>query len=266
VGTPSGENGGVRVVLTGAAGSIGRALRPSLRERASLVRLVDAKPIEDAAAGEDAACFDLIDLGRTRETLSGMDAVVHLAALPTEDSYDRIAEANLRSTYNVFEAARLEGVRRIVFASSNHATGFYRRDERVSPRDPVRPDSLYGVSKVFGEALGSLYADKFGLEVVALRIGAFAEEPPENEARPMWLSPGDMARLTLAALTAPDVRFEVVYGLSDTGSGWWANDEAARRIGFRPKDRIEPRDPGPGFQGDPFTRPEYHGDEPATEA
>ena len=180
----------MKVVLTGAAGGIGRALRPPLRDFASLVRLLDMEPIEDVAAGEEARCFDLTDLGRTREALSGMDAVVHLAAVPTEDSYDRIAEANLRATYNVFEAARLEGVRRVVFASSNHATGFYRRDERVSPRDPVRPDSLYGVSKVFGEALGSLYADKFGLEVVVLRIGAFAEEPPENEARPMWLSPG----------------------------------------------------------------------------
>lgn len=250
----------MRVVLTGAAGGIGQALRAPLRARASLVRLVDRKPIEDVAEGEVGECVDLIDLPRLQEALRGMDAVVHLAAVPTEDSYDRIAEANLRGTFNVLEAARLERVRRVVFASSNHTTGFYGREERISPRDPVRPDTLYGVSKVFGEALGSLYADKFGLEVVALRIGACSDEPPEGAARPMWLSPGDMARLTWAALTAAGVRFEVVYGLSDTGSPWWDNGEAARRIGYEPHDAIEPHDPGPGFQGDPFTDPAYHGE------
>jgi len=252
----------VRVVLTGAAGGIGSALRTPLRERASLVRLVDMKPIEDAAEREEVNCFDLADLPRVQKALEGMDAVVHLAAVPTEDSYDRIAEANLRATFNIFEAARVEGVCRIVFASSNHATGFYRRDERISPCDPVRPDSLYGVSKVFGEALGSLYADKFGLEVVALRIGGFAQEPPEGPARPMWLSPGDMARLTWAALVAPDVHFEVVYGLSETGSLWWDNAAAARRIGYEPQDAIEPKNPGPGLQGDPFTDPAFGASQP----
>jgi uronate dehydrogenase len=172
-------------------------------------------------------------------------------------------EANIRATHNVFEAARLAGVRRVVYASSNHATGFYRRDERASPADRPRPDTLYGVTKVVGEALGSLYADKFGLEVVALRIGAFAAEPPDGANRPMWISSGDMSRLVWAALTAPDVRFEIVYGVSATGQDWWDNEAAASRIGYAPQDAIGIGEAGDrAFQGGDFTSRNYHG-EPA---
>ena len=249
----------MRIVLTGAAGGIGSVLRQPLRERAELVRLVDTAEIAAPAEHEDAIVLDLAEFDRLLEAFRGFDAVVHLAAVPSESAYDEIADANLRGTFHVLEAARVTGVRRVVFASSNHVTGFYRRDERISPASPPRPDSLYGASKVFGEALGSLYADKFGLEVVCLRIGAFEAEPPEGPNRPMWLSPGDMARLTWAALTAPDVHFHVVYGVSRTGSGWWENDEAAAVIGYEAQDELEPRDAGPGHQGDPFTARSYHG-------
>lgn len=249
----------MRVVLTGAAGGIGSALRGPLRERAELVRLVDTEEVEAPAEREEAVVLDLRDLDGLVEAFRGIEAVVHLAAVPAEAAYEEIAEANLRGTFHVFEAARLAGVRRVVFASSNHVTGFYRRDERISPAAPPRPDSLYGASKVFGEALGSLYADKFGLEVVCLRIGAFEREPPEGVSRPMWLSPDDMTRLTWAALTAPGVHFHVVYGLSRTGSPWWENDEAAARIGYDPRDEIDVDDAtGPGRQGDPFTDDAYH--------
>ncbi|MDQ4019394.1 MAG: NAD(P)-dependent oxidoreductase [Actinomycetota bacterium] len=251
----------MRVLLTGAAGNIGRSLRPPLRERVSRLRVADFDELEPEAPVEEARRFDVTDFEAVRDACRDIDAVVHLAGIPTEAAFERIAEVNLRGTYNVYEGARLAGVRRVVFASSNHATGFYGRDERISPRDPVRPDTFYGVSKVFGEALGSLYADKFGLEVVALRIGAFAEQPPDRPGRPMWISPGDMFRLTWAALTAPDVRFEVVYGVSDTGSRWWDNEASARRIGYEPQDRLEARDPGPGYQGAPFTDPAYHGEQ-----
>jgi uronate dehydrogenase len=249
----------VKIVLTGAAGGIGSALRAPLRERAELVRLVDTEQVDDVVEGEDALDLDLADLEGLRRAFREMDAVVHLAAVPSETAFDAISEANLRGAFHVFEAARLEGVRRVVFASSNHVTGFYGRDDTITPSSAPRPDTLYGASKVFGEALGSLYADKFGLEVVCLRIGAYEPEPPEGPTRPMWLSPGDMARLTVAALTAPNIRFHVVYGLSRTGSTWWANDEAAAAIGYRPEDAIDPREPRPGFQGDPFTARDYHG-------
>jgi uronate dehydrogenase len=251
----------MRIVLTGAAGLIGRALREPLRERAERVRLVDREAVEPADGREEAFTADLSDLGAARRALAGTEAVVHLAGIPAEDAFERLLEANVRATYNVFEAARLGGVERVVLASSNHATGFYRRDERVSPADRPRPDSLYGVTKVFGEALGSLYADKFGLAVVALRIGAFAAEPPEGPGRPMWISPGDTFRLVWAALTAPDVRFEVVYGVSATGQTWWENDAAARRIGYAPVDSLDLRGEldGDAPQGGEFARRDHHG-------
>jgi uronate dehydrogenase len=255
----------MQIVLTGAAGLIGRALREPLREWAELVRLVDREAVEPVGDREEALTADLSDLEAARRALDGVEAVVHLAAIPAEDAFDRLLEANIRATYNVFEAARLGGLRRVVLASSNHATGFYRRAERISPGDRPRPDSLYGATKIFGEALGSLYADKFGLAVVALRIGAFAAEPPDGPARPMWISPGDTFRLVWAALTAPEVRFEIVYGVSATGQTWWDNDAAARRIGYTPVDTLDPRaeQEGGAPQGGGFARPGYHGESAA---
>lgn len=228
------------------------------------MRLVDTRPLAAEHEREEAHSVDLGDGEAVRELVDEMDAVVHLAAIPSEGAFDDLVEANIRAAYNVFEAARLAGVRRVVYASSNHATGFYRRDERISPAVRPRPDSLYGATKVFGEALGSLYADKFGLEVVALRIGSFAEEPPvDSPSLPMWISHGDMARLVWAALTAPEVRFEIVYGVSRTGAAWWDNAEAARRIGYEPRDRVDAaaheRETWV-YQGEPYTRGDAHGE------
>src|ERR671918_2932844 len=142
-----------------------------------------------------------------RRAMAGVDVVVHLAAIPGEDSFSRLVEANVFGTYNVFEAARQAGVRRVVFASTNHVTGFYPRGEGVGPSDPVRPDSLYAVTKVFGEALGRLYADKWGLEVVCIRIGSFGKRPTTVQALGMWLSERDGAQLFTKAVTAPTIGF-----------------------------------------------------------
>ncbi len=254
----------MKLLLTGAAGRIARALRPPLRERVELLRLADITEVDAEDEREEALAFDLREYERVLAAARGMDALVHLGAIPSEDAFERLLEANIRGTYNVFEAARLGGVRRIVFASSNHATGFYRRRERASPGVRPRPDSLYGVTKVFGEALGSLYADKFALEVVCLRIGSFAQAPPYSRSTlPMWLSPGDAFRLVWAALTAPHVRFEIVYGVSDTGQSWWDN-EAAARIGYVAEDAVERERVVEAnalheYQGDAFTDPDRHG-------
>jgi uronate dehydrogenase len=255
----------MRLLLTGAAGTIGRALRAPLRGRVDLLRVADLGKLEAEDEREEALSFDLAEYERVLDAARGMDAVAHLGAIPAEDAFGRLLEANVRGTYNVFEAARVAGVRRVVFASSNHATGFSPRAERISPAHRPRPDSLYGVTKVFGEALGSLYADKFGLEVVCLRIGSFATEPPyESPALPMWLSPGDAFRLVWAALTAPEVAFEIVYGVSDTGQSWWDNVAAARRIGYVARDaadreRVRQADARHELQGEPFTARERHG-------
>lgn len=227
------------VTVTGAAGLIGSALREAWRGRFPRLRLVDRGDLGDERAGEELRVLDLGDLDAAREAVRDADAVVHLAAIPEEDRFDRLLEVNVGATYNVFEAARQAGVRRLVFASTNHVTGFYPRAARIRPDDPVRPDSLYGVTKVFGEALGRLYHDKWGLEVVCLRIGAFGERPQSAEVLPMWLSPDDGVRLCTRALVAPDVGFLVVYGASRVADGWWDNPGAAV-IGYEPLDEVDP--------------------------
>lgn len=254
------------VVLTGAAGRIGSVLRAAWRGRFRVLRLVDVHGLGQTTDSEEAFPVDLADLTATRRAIEGADAVVHLAAVPHEDRFDRLLEANIAATYNVFEAARQAGVPRVVFASTNHVTGFYEPNERVGPDDPVRPDTLYAVTKVFGEALGRLYADKWELEVVCLRIGAFAEHPEDAHALRIWLSPRDAVQLFSKALTAPDIRFLVVYGLSKTGQSWWENPGAAV-LGYEAVDEVEPglgealeREADPAltrFQGGPFAMRDY---------
>jgi uronate dehydrogenase len=256
----------VNVVLTGAAGTIGSTLRDAWRGRFPLLRLVDVQAPGEAREGEETLVLDLADFTAARRAVEGADAVVHLAAIPQEDRFERLLEANIAVTYNVFEAARQAGVRRVVFASTNHVTGFYATSERVGPDDPVRPDSLYGVTKVFGEALGRLYADKWGLEVVCLRIGSFGDRPRDAGALPMWLSPADGVRLFTRALLAPGVPgFLVVYGLSKVPDSWWENPGAAL-IGYEPVDDLDPEvrralaaegDSESPFQGGPFAAREY---------
>ena len=227
------------VTVTGAAGLIGTALRDAWRGVFPALRLVDRGDLGEAREGEELLVADLTDLAAARDAVRGADAVVHLAAIPEEDVFDHLLEVNVRGAYNVFEAARREDVRRVVFASTNHVTGFYPRAQRIGPDDPVRPDSLYGVSKAFGEALGRLYADKWSLEVVCLRIGAFGERPESAEELPMWLSPRDGVRLCTRALVAPDIGFLVVYGASCVTNGWWENP-GADAIGYEPLDELDP--------------------------
>jgi uronate dehydrogenase len=170
--------------------------------------------------------------------MKDVDMVIHLAAIADEASFDDILAGNLTTTYSVFEAARRAGVRRVVFASSNHVTGFYPRGEPVGPDDPVRPDGFYGVSKAFGEALGRLYAEKYGLQVVCLRIGTFAERPATPRQLSTWLSPRDCIQLVRCCLDAREVGFTVVYGVSANTRSWW-KDDAAVSLGYRPQDNAE---------------------------
>jgi uronate dehydrogenase len=227
-----------RVLVTGAAGRIGRTLRAGLRGRYPVLRLLDVVPQEPAGPGEEVVTVDLNDRSATEQAMEGVDMVVHLAAIPDEAPFDDILTGNITTTYSVFEAARRAGVRRVVFASTNHVTGFYPRSETVGPEDPVRPDSFYGVSKAFGEALGRLYVDKYGLEVVCLRIGAFEERPTLPRQLSIWLSPRDCVQLVRRCLEAPEVGFLIVYGVSANTRSWW-QDDAAARLGYRPQDNAE---------------------------
>ncbi|MFC1419796.1 NAD-dependent epimerase/dehydratase family protein [Streptacidiphilus cavernicola] len=230
------------VLLTGAAGGVGSFLRQSLPGYGYTLRLSDLVPVPDAP---DALAVDLADRAAVREAVRGVDAVVHLGGLSLENTFDNILAANIEGAYHLYEAVRAEGVRRVVFASSNHAVGFAARPEQPRPDGellpvltPYRPDTFYGVSKCFGEALASLYADKYGVETVSVRIGSCFARPKNTRMLETWLSPADCARLVHAALTAPGVGHTVVYGTSANTRGWW-DLASARALGYQPQDDSE---------------------------
>ncbi|WP_405391531.1 NAD(P)-dependent oxidoreductase [Streptomyces sp. NBC_01102] len=227
------------VLLTGAAGGLGTLMRGLLPAYGYELRLFDVTPVE----GEpDAVTADLCDKEALREAVRGVDAIIHLAGISLEASFDKILRSNIEGTYNLYEAAREEGVGRIVFASSNHAIGYTPRptagDPLIPTDTPHRPDTFYGLSKSFGEDLAQFYWDKHGVETVSVRIGSCFAEPTSVRMLSVWMSPGDGARLFHAALTAPDVRHTVVYGSSANTRLWW-DLTTARSLGYAPQDDSE---------------------------
>lgn len=226
------------ILITGGAGRIGGFLRRGLPELGWTLRLLDVKPVEDPAQQERALVGDIRDAALLDEAMAGVSAVVHLAGIPGEAPFADICAANIDGTYQVFDAARRAGVPRVVYASSNHAVGFTPRQELVGVDTPLRPDTLYGVSKVFGEALARYYVDRHGLRVACLRIGSCFERPRAVRMLDTWLSPGDMVRLTHACLTAPDLDYAVLYGVSKNTRGWW-DLAPARALGYEPRDDAE---------------------------
>jgi uronate dehydrogenase len=230
-----------RVLVLGAAGKIGCAVREGLRGRYRLMRFTDIVPLAPAASGEECVDAELTDLAAVAKAMDGIDCVVHLAGVsvePDELQWEQVLPANIIGARNVFEAARQADVERVVFASSHHAMGFYRRRETVPASVAPRPDSFYGVSKVFGEAIGRLYADKFGLSVVSLRIGAFRPAPTEPRHLSVWISPRDMVELIRCSIEAPAVHYCVAYGVSANDRSFWDNREAAA-LGYAPRDNAE---------------------------
>jgi uronate dehydrogenase len=229
-----------RVLITGAAGHIGRALRAGLARRYALLRLADIAPQAPAGAGEEVVSADITRLEALLPAMQGIDTVVHLAGIPDEDSWQKIRDMNIEGCYNVFEAARQAGVKRVVFASSNHAVGFHRRDRMIDDTVSPRPDSRYGVSKVFGEALGRLYADKHGMSVACMRIGSFRPDDTVSAPRHLntWISHRDMVQLTQRCIDYPDYHFVIVYGVSNNARNRWSNANA-RFLGYQPQDDAE---------------------------
>jgi uronate dehydrogenase len=228
-----------RLLLTGAAGGLGKVLRPRLKRLCRILRVSDIAAMEPAGVGEEVVVAPLQDAGALDALLDGVAAVVHLGGVSVEGPFEPILQANILGVWNLYEAARRHRTRRIVFASSNHVTGFYRQDEVVSPQDPVRPDGHYGLSKAFGENLSRFYFDRYGIETVCLRIGSSFPEPVDRRMLATWLSYDDLERLVAASLTAPLVGHSIVYGLSDNTTRWWDNTSAAH-LGYRPRDSSEP--------------------------
>jgi uronate dehydrogenase len=259
------------VLITGASGGVASWLRTSLRGKYRL-RLSDLAPIADLAADETSVPADLSDLDAVSAAVEGVDAIVHLGAVSVEDEWAPILAANFVGTYNLYEAALRAGVKRVVFASSNHAVGFYPRSQTIGVDVTVRPDSRYGVSKAYGEALAALYADKYGVSSLCVRIGNVAERPLDVRRLSIWLHPDDLAQIVEIGLEHPDIRFEIVYGMSDNARAWWDNSNALR-LGYRPAARSEayaeqvlaecpaPTDsPIDQFQGGNFVAAEKGGD------
>jgi uronate dehydrogenase len=182
---------------------------------------------------------DVAKLADMRRVTRGVDAVVHLGGFPAEGDWENILRANIIGLYNLFEAARLNGVKRVLFASSNHAVGFYRRDQTIDHRVYPKPDSRYGVSKAFGEQIGSLYADKYGMEVFCMRIGNVNPVPVDKRRLSIWISPRDLAQLVTVGIENPNISFEIVYGVSNNRRSWYDNANA-RRLGYKPQDDSEP--------------------------
>lgn len=257
-----------RLLLTGAAGNLGRELRPRLRAYCDTLRVSDCAELamsEVGEAGEEVVRAALEDRQAVFALLDGVEAVVHLGGVSTEQPWEPILAANIVGAYHLYEAARRHGVKRVVFASSNHVTGFYRQDEVLDTRAPLRPDGLYGLSKAFGENLAQLYYDRWGVETVSLRIGSSFPEPVDRRMLATWMSFDDLERLVVASLTAPIVGHSVIYGMSDNATTWWDNTHA-RHIGYRPQDSsdvfrdavearqpsIDPNDPAARFQGGAF--------------
>ncbi|MGG1663303.1 NAD-dependent epimerase/dehydratase family protein [Brevibacillus sp. NRS-1366] len=226
-----------RVLITGAAGRIGTVLRTRLRDEFRL-RLTDIISIQDLQPDEEFIRLDLADADGLEAAMQGIDTVIHLGGIPDESAFDRILQANIAGTYNVFEAARKACVQRIVFASSIHAVGFYPRSTTIDPSVMPRPDTLYGVSKAFGENLARLYFDKHGVESVCIRICSFEERPQNLRHLSTWLSYDDAVRLFRSCILAESVGFAILYGVSDNERSWFVNPDAAR-LGYKPRDNAE---------------------------
>ncbi|MBM3648374.1 MAG: NAD(P)-dependent oxidoreductase [Alphaproteobacteria bacterium] len=262
-----------RIVLTGAAGGIGTMIRPLLAPLYPGLVLSDRVAPPNLLAAETFIAADLTKPDEVAAAVEGAHGVIHLGGHSVEGSWDTILQANIIGCYNLFEAARQAGVERVIFASSNHAVGFYPRKRRIGPDVTVRPDSRYGVSKAFGEALGALYADKHGIAVTCLRIGNVGPRPIDVRRLSIWLLPQDLVQLIQIGLEHPEIRFEILYGASDNAAAWWDNARA-RTLGYRPVGRAEdhrahaeaeqakvgPDPVGDLFQGGTFCSAEFNND------
>ena len=253
------------VLLTGAAGQIGSELRVRLPEYGWRLRCTDRSA--DPGAGIVAA--DITVPADLNAVVAGVEAIVHLAGRPTEAPWPEVREANVEGLVQLFEAARRHGVRRVVYASSNHAVGFTPVTDDLPADAPPRPDTLYGVSKVFGEALGRYYVDRYGMQVACLRIGTFAQRPPDVRALSTWLSPADCARLVDACLRSPALEYAIVWGVSANTRRTWSL-AAGKALGYGPVDDAErfaddvpagSADPSDRFVGGGFTSPDFGIDE-----
>jgi nucleoside-diphosphate-sugar epimerase len=233
-----------RLLITGAAGNMGRLLRPLLRREGRALRLADLTELTDLQPGEETIAADVTDPDALAKACQGMDAVLHLGGISVEATFEDVLAINVAGTQNLLRAAADAGVSKVMLASSNHAVGFYRRSDVPPGSDglpgdmPPRPDTFYGWSKAAIEALGSLFHSRYGLDVTVLRIGTCFVEPPDTRALSTWLAPADAARLIEACLNNNTAGYRVIWAISDNTRRWWSL-AGAESIGFKSIDDAE---------------------------
>jgi len=228
-----------RLLITGANGSLGSVCRKELQHLAETIRLGVRSSIDDAQDNEEVFCCDLGDLAAVREMVEGCDGIVHLGGQATEAEWHTIRNANIDGVFNLYEAARASSVTpRIFFASTNHTIGFHPTSEKLDGNSAFRPDCLYGVSKVFGEAMARMYFDKFGVETALVRIGSSFPEPSNHRMLSTWLSYRDFSSLVECVFRAPRLGCPIIYGVSNNDQAWWDNSHV-NFLGWHPKDNAE---------------------------
>lgn len=243
------------LAITGGAGRIATALRPLLRERYR-IRLADIVDAPEVLDSEEFLRADVSQMTAAEDVARGAHAILHLAGQPsTGATWDSVRQANIEATYNVFEAARRHGVRKVVFASTNHVMGFYQLEQRwpIPTDGAIRPDSLYGVSKAFGEALARYFSDAFGMSMICIRIGWFTpREPHHPDLNPLWISAADLAQLVSLALET-DRPFGIYNGTSNNPQQHWDLTSARQELGYAPRDDVSVY--SADGQGSPYVDP-----------
>lgn len=266
------------VALSGATGNIGRVLRPRLLERGLRLRSAGGtRPLTPLSANEEVMHGDLRDPAVVDRLLDGVDVLIHMAGTSVERPLPEIIENNLRGLFEIYEGARRKGVRRVVFASSNHAFGMHSVKDKLSLDALFRPDGLYGLSKAWGEAMARMYWDKHAIEGVSLRIGSALERPTEFRHLSTWLGHDDLAQLIVRCIEAPDIGYLAVWGVSNNTRSYW-DPRGSERLGYRPVQNAEdfaeeilrqknPLDPiAQRFQGGGFVTLDYTRDVATSEA
>jgi uronate dehydrogenase len=223
-----------RILMTGAAGGIGRELRERIKPWAETVRLADICDLGPAREGEEIVQCDLADRDAVMKMVEGCDAILHFGGVSVEGPFLPIMNANILGLHYLYEAIHKFGVKRVVYASSSHTVGFYPTTQLVDANMPLRPDGFYGLSKCFGEAMSRYYYDRFGIETVCLRIGSSFPEPRTPRMMVTYLAYDDLAELVRCSLFTPRVGHTITFGTSDNDTRWWDNRHASH-LGYRPK-------------------------------
>jgi len=226
----------MKILIIGAAGEVGTGLRGELSGHFDL-RLFDLRA-QGFSDTDDFVQGSISDLDLLCRAMHGVDGILHLAGCTTDADIDQQIEGNIRGAYNVFEAARRSGVKRVVFASSHHVVGYYPRNRRIGTDVLLRPDSRYGLTKAFGEQVAALYADKYGLEVLCIRIGRAYAHPEDRRRMSVWISWRDLGQLVRIGFETPVLHYAVVYGISGNDRSFFDNS-AAFRLGYKPEDNAE---------------------------